>query len=594
MADTSELDQALAAANGQQTTSSQNIGGTGNTADLDAELAAQNQGGNGQQSQNNMGSATDALSQLHDQQGDHGQRMAAIAQAGDAIHNNALQSMGSFLDTFNNQISKFPNGVIQMLGYGDWKPNANSISANEQIANNEAAAALARKNDPKSALAGDIIGGVGNMVNTYALTPLRGLGMMGGAAKGLEAGLTQATDPNGSHIANGINGALIGGAAGGLVDAVSSLAGEGNNAGQLTKMLKPEGAAANDVNNVVQGKQGLQDALNSFIPGGKDAAHDAIQQGYENLKNVTLPVAPDGTSALDSLKSNPTISKYLDDINSPDSMSALKNLPDNSFAKLDAIKQDIDSSLYKNNTNPTAGGMRDLKSGERDSLMDARNQIIDTLTSEGQNQGVDYAGLRKASQLEQLYNTYAQTLNKMPNATGAAPDAAAGGLVQNHSADQLFNTIAGSELKKNTFIAAVQNAGGNSTNARGLIDTLANLRGNSVDNLVKQSVSPSAGDAGILSGKGGITERLLDVFKEKFMSGNYNEAVLKLATSGADMQNNLAQALSQSSSAQRLIGVGKLLDSIGSSRLPPSAIAPAATEYKQYKTENPGTDVTQP
>lgn len=60
---------------------------------------------------------------------------------------------------------------------------------------------------------------------------------------------------------------------------------------------------------------------------------------------------------------------------------ALKEMPDNSVLKLDAVKKEIDSQLYNNKTFLN-GNEKTISASEKSVLQDARAQIVDRLDSE--------------------------------------------------------------------------------------------------------------------------------------------------------------------------------------------------------------------
>jgi hypothetical protein len=322
--------------------------------------------------------------------------------------------------------------------------------------------------------------------------------------------------------------------------------------GMIRKVITPKSAATNDVNVINNTKQQVQGVLDDFVPGGKDAVTAKQAELYKGLESVDLP---DDIAV--QLKTNPVVNDYLEQMKSSP-YSTKKTLSDGNFAKLDQIKQNIDNDLYKDAfTTNTANVQKALDPETRNALMQTRNQIVDTLTQAGDTAGIDYAGLRKIGEMKSLYTKLSDTLKQASNQKNLAPNFDPNNLVQNKSIGKLYDVLAGTDLKKEYLINAVESAGGNVDNTKKVITLLNTLRNNSVDALIQNAgKSIDLAKNGLFMG----SDKILGAVVNKLITGRYNNAVLKLVSSGPALQEQLTKALNGGTIGKVLTTLGPILN----------------------------------
>ena len=200
-------DMPLPPTNGQPNTQSQ-----GNSQSFTSDMPAP-------PDQSGMDKTISSLQAL--KEGDHANRFKAINDTSNSLGASTM----AFIDTFNKQMSDLPQGIMQGLGLNNFtlgKP------VDQQHADLEQNAEIARQNHPVAAGLGDAAGFVGNAINATAMgegvaagTGLSGLiagnglgaNMGRSAATGAFYGGTQYVDPGQSREFNTGLGALVGGAA---------------------------------------------------------------------------------------------------------------------------------------------------------------------------------------------------------------------------------------------------------------------------------------------------------------------------------------------------------------------------------------------
>lgn len=331
-----------------------------------------------------------------------------------------------------------------------------------------------------------------------------------------------------------LKGLLGSGAAG---DAVEQ--GAGQLSGAIGRTITPKSAARNDVNVITNAKQDVQKIMDDFVPGGVDAVKSAQGKLYKGLEDVHLD---DATTQ--QLTSDPAIQKYLGNLQNND-LSVKKNLPDSNFAKLDQVQNNMMKDYYKNVitiNKPDEEMVKSLDSESANSLMTARNKIVDTLNATGEQLGIDYPALRQMGEKKALYETISSVINKTADQKNMPPTFDSTNLVQNKGVGKLYDTLAGTPAKRDFFMNAIEKAGGNVENAQNTLTVLNSLRNNLVDKAVT-----NVGKGGVDLGKTGLVlggDKILGTFVEKLTKGRYNNEVLRLMLSGPKMQEKLSDALS--------------------------------------------------
>jgi len=377
-----------------------------------------------------------------------------------------------------------------------------------------------------------------------------------GAAEGMLWGASAYNPTIEGRLQNAAVGGVIGAAAPvaleGFKSAGKDIAGRlrgtsAEGSGMLSRIISPQAAAAQDINIVQSAKQDVQTMLDDFVPGGKSYITELQQKGYKGLENVNL-----GDDITEQLKTNPVISDQLAQMQS-NTYSTKKGLPDSSFAKLDQVKQNIDDALYKDAfTTNTANLQKALDPETKAAYLSARNQIVDTLDQAGSSMGADYNGLRKIGEMKSLYTKLSDTLKQAPNQKNLAPSFDPNNVVQNKSVGKLYDVLAGTDLKQEYLLNAVQSAGGNVDNAKGVITLLNTLRNNPVDQILsaaKKAVDPSK-------------DKMIGSVVNKLVSGRYNDAVLKLMASGPKLQDKLTIALQSGTLGETVAKLSPLLNNL--------------------------------
>jgi hypothetical protein len=242
------------------------------------------------------------------------------------------------------------------------------------------------------------------------------------------------------------------------------------------------------------------------------------------------------------------------------SSSSKKSFADTNMSKLDQIKQNIDDDLYRATyTTNTANIQQAMDSETRSALTQARNQIVDTLDKAGESVNADYAGLRKIGEMKSLYSKLSDTLKQASNQKNVAPNFDPNNLVQNKSIGKLYDVLAGTDLKQEYLINAVDRAGGDVNNVKGVITLLNTLRNNPVESIVQNAgKSLDLSQAGVFNG----ADKLLGNTVQKLVTGRYNNAVLKLMASGPKLQSELAEALESGSIGNTITRLAPILNNL--------------------------------
>lgn len=460
---------------------------------------------------------------------------------------------GSFMagvENFNRVFGRLAEGGIDLVGKA-----IGSQSLQDNIAkvntNKNAEAALSAQQHPVAAGIGTGLGIAGTI--PYAALLSGGVGAVAngavanGAITGGLLGAGNYSASNTDRLLNGVAGAALGAAIPAVASQVKGYLSPGDDlSNSLSKVIGGKSAAAQDVSVVNAPKQQLQQTVDNLVPGGKNAISDAQATQYGALNNAQA-----SDSAMASLQANPSISARLSGLNN-DVDSLVNKLPDNSLGKLDALKQNIDSELFKDN-HALDIGLKPLQPSQAAALQKARGDIIDTINSEASAQGIDYQGLRQMGEKKALYNDITSLLNSKPDMKGATPTFDPTQSVQNKSIESLYNVLAGTPNKATAFVNSIESAGGDGQNAKDLISKLASLRNNPVD----AAVAKAGASAGSTAHTG---FHPIETLQHDILNGSYNDEVVKLALSGPSMQEKLSEALSSSSTKNLLSKLSPLLD----------------------------------
>ena len=301
----------------------------------------------------------------------------------------------------------------------------------------------------------------------------------------------------------------------------------------------------NDRSSVLKTK--VKDIIDNFVPEGDEVAQTTKAKMYEDLAPLQ---ATSQTS--EALLSHPVISNELQALNkNPLMPKALREMPDNSVLKLDAVKKEIDSQLYNNKTFLN-GNEKTISASEKSVLQDARAQIVDRLDSEYPQ----YAQARKVA--ERL--TLKSQINKELGMIKPEPRAINGEV----TLDQMYNKLWSTPEKQSRFIEAVKRTGGNDYQASDVIQVLNQIRQSPLESLLK--AKPEGVNAGtsirgnLMNGSATIFSRLSS-FVDDLTLGRYNKALVDLTINGK-WKPEVAKLMSKPNEQTLLMTFKKVLDKV--------------------------------
>lgn len=586
---------------------------------------------------------------------DNGQRLAQIHNDGNSI---AASTM-AFIDNFNNQMSKTPNGLLQLVGLGDVK-GAAGTSVKDQIANNEMAAAQARQEHPIAGGLGTGVGFIGNAVNTAALTGAPVSGLMGdvapgaaqalqsaaksspmltamgeGAAAGGAFGATQATDPNESRLSNTVGGILGGAAAAPVANVAADIAGTvadklGKGAGYLKTVLNPKGGALADTASYLKGQgvtgdtlqsalqpaansgttlslgealgdlgtneaphagpdlltregrlgtgsaadvaaatqhlrdtqtiqsnvgQNLVNTINSIVPEGDSASvNPVIDAGYKNLANTTVP--PD---QMNSLMSNPTVAKYMSNLQKSELPENLNGLGPNNAAMLDAAKKNILSDINtQSSSSPTKFGAQTMNATDLQAAVEAKDKLIGTLnavTPQDANGVSDYSKLMDLTARNSQRNAMMDSIAKVAGGTQSMnPDGSVMTPMQS-----VYNNLFKTPAQQQVFLNTVQRAGGDTKAAQDAMYTINRVINTPVQKILSGTRVASETTATAMSRDGPIKQAIREL-----TTNDYNRAMLQLTLGGGDNHQTLIKAMNTPTLGDRIVNLNNALKAVAS------------------------------
>lgn len=287
--------------------------------------------------------------------------------------------------------------------------------------------------------------------------------------------------------------------------------------------------------------------LDNFVPKGI-ADEAALRQA--NYAGLTQKAISD--ESLQALKTNSSIADRLKAL-SNNTDSQVKDLPDGNMAKLDALKQDIDSQIW-NKTLTLKDGERPMSPDERGTLLSARNQIVQAMDEANP----EYAAIRQQSERVIMYNKFSSLLNKQAPKPGENIVTDNPHPTDNISLDQFQKVLFGNTEKQQYLLDAVKSAGGDPKNTSDLMKVLNMIKGSPEDSLSGKAYSSTVEPK---FGEGMVNSALKNLFK-----GNYNDELLKLNFSGKAWQEQVKNAINNPGNLTRLTkNLLELLDKIKNS-----------------------------
>lgn len=467
-----------------------------------------------------------------------------------------FQSMVDGFEAMNYQFGRLARGTLGLASYA--VPGSQGFRDKLTKLGQEEAASLAeaQQRSPAATTGGSLAGAIGSGIAygapIAAAMPAAGLGgaVAQGSATGFGLGFLDEADSIGQRVKKGAVGALIGGAAGGLGYGIGSgwqaikknliapkeaalknladdIAAQGQNADDVMAAVKPSreilddtptpgqamfqedaplvsskeaGLNLNDTqrqvvtNKVLQQSAKTKQAINSTIdkiaPKGTKELKDTL---YAQLSTQQLD-----DTAMSELRQNPVIAKELERIGKSE-ISIFKDLPDNSFTKLEEAKVSIDNALRFNVFGESTAK---LSYGEKEGLRQARQLLVSTL-----DKNTEYASARQAAQKLIVKDYYGKLLNKL----GKQP-----------TLKDVNTKLFGSEEKIQAFLDDVAETGGDVESATKIIDLAKTMS----DSTLKRTISRQK-DIGsyITTNTQGITDKVAN----KLFGGRYKKAVLDLA-----------------------------------------------------------------
>jgi hypothetical protein len=286
--------------------------------------------------------------------------------------------------------------------------------------------------------------------------------------------------------------------------------------------LKPEIAAVS--NEQLSGiSKGIKKSLDDMVPGGLDNAVATKNKLYSELDGEMFANKGNPSVILSTIKDNPILSAHLDDINT----SSLKNLPDNSFVKVDALKKSLDEKLW-NDSNPFVDPTKKMPFYERNDLKAARDDLLDSLKVYDNNP--KYVQARELSQQITAQGKYLEILNKK------VPGANQGGKL---SIEDTYNALFNNEQKQAAFLRDVKATGGNVQDVKDFMTLSGQV---SKSPLVKQiGRQPGDNPDVMLAGR---VAKIVQTWTAKTFLERYDKAYLALTLGGEhtrDIIKNILQ-----------------------------------------------------
>ena len=259
--------------------------------------------------------------------------------------------------------------------------------------------------------------------------------------------------------------------------------------------------------------QGVNDVIDQIAPQGTKELKNSL---YNNLSSLKVP-----QNVTEELKSNSILGKQLDALKSGDEVTeATKALPDDSLAKWNIVKKEIDGKLYRD-----ARALDPFnKKGEEalKALLEARSKLVSTLDT----QFPEYAAARKEAQKLILRDRYESLLLKKGAKAGKA---------NNLDIDETWQTLFPNKETQKIFIQDVADAGGNPKQAENILTALDQLR----QSPIKRIYSRASESIAVPGSKVGFLQKSLDTLT----NGRYKKALLELTLNGDKWAEDIVEAL---------------------------------------------------
>jgi hypothetical protein len=262
--------------------------------------------------------------------------------------------------------------------------------------------------------------------------------------------------------------------------------------------------------------QGVSDAIEKIAPAGTKETREAL---YKELAGAKLP-----DEAVSSFKTNGVLAKELDGLNlGTEVTEATKALPDNSVAKWNIVKQEVDDKLFRDARALDPTNKKGLEAVR--ALREARQKIVDTIDPAFPS----YAAARKESQKLILRKRYDDLLMKKGAKAGKAGEL---------DVDETFQTLFPNKETQKVFIQDITEAGGDAKQAEDIITALEQLRGNPLKKIWSRPAEDS-GVATFYGNKVGFVQKIEDVLS----GGRYKKALLELTFNGNEWAPQVVKAL---------------------------------------------------
>lgn len=257
--------------------------------------------------------------------------------------------------------------------------------------------------------------------------------------------------------------------------------------------------------------------------------HDLKTELYAKLPGNNL-----SEDAMSSIETNPTINKYLKEINTPNSgiqipdktgnKVNISDMPNTDISKLDYIKQMVDydaKSVFNGKT---------ISKQNKDELMAARNLIINSIDKE---HGDIYIPARQAAQKVIIQNKYKEILSKVTNATDENISTEIDGasfkdMNAFKNMTGVNKALFGNDEKIAQFLDDVSEVGGNTETAKAIIEVTHKLSPVKTEQILKNNDSAISKGLSAGGNKTNFVQNMLFALGDK----GYQQAILDLTTSG--------------------------------------------------------------
>lgn len=233
----------------------------------------------------------------------------------------------------------------------------------------------------------------------------------------------------------------------------------------------------------------------------------------------------------DVIKSNKILSQKYNNVMNAES-SAVRNLPDNSVAKLHKIKDAIDADLY--NAEPNKAGViaKVISPDKKNALIEAKSQLTSLL-----EQSPSYNAAMAATQKIKTQEWYEAAIR------GKAVKAGQGGKL---SVDELHQALFNSTAQKQKFIKDVAATGGDPEQAQKVLQLSDSLRQSPLMRVMKRMNSGES-VVSVYGRDAGMIQNLVS----KLTLDKYRKALLDVTLSGDKWADDISKVLSAKEGASQ-------------------------------------------